>query len=64
MKEKEVKKVLYRSVGLVKAVVWYKRWFNLALACTLNLKAPVTIAEAKVKSLMRRTSVRFAMGKR
>jgi len=61
VKEKEEKKALYRNVDPVKAVVWSPRWFNLALACTLNLKELVTNAEERERSLMRKINARFAM---
>jgi len=64
VKEKEERKALSKNVELVKAAVWSRRWFNLVLACILNLKELATSAEARVKSSMRRTNARFAMVRR
>jgi len=50
-----------KSVVLAKVVVLSQKCKCLDLECTLNLKALATIAEVKVRSLMKKTNAKTAM---
>jgi hypothetical protein len=60
-KDEEVKKAPYKNAEAAKDVVWSLKCKCLDLVCTLNPKDLATTAEAKVKSLTKKTNARLAM---